>query len=100
MSNLPRRQFIRRGARLVSTFALLPLVVEGAKAAESCTKPASESLRESLNYTDQTPDPTQPCRGCGFFTAEQNPSCGQCVIMSGPVSAQGHCDSWGAKGSS
>ena len=60
--------------------------------------PGSASLRESLNYVDPAPDAKQQCGACGFFSAEgAAQSCGECQIMSGPVSRTGHCESWGAK---
>jgi hypothetical protein len=97
MGKIPRRDVIRRGVQLVSAFAILPVVATRANAAEACVEPASASLRESLNYKDPTPNAAQPCRACGFFTATDKSLCGQCVIMSGSVNAEGHCDSWGAK---
>ncbi|HEY4368942.1 MAG TPA: high-potential iron-sulfur protein [Steroidobacteraceae bacterium] len=87
---------ILRAVQLVSAIAVLPAVAARAAAAESCVDPSSEALRESLNYKAHTPDAAQPCHGCGFFTADKA-SCGNCTIMSGPVDADGHCDSWSAK---
>lgn len=98
MGKLPRRDVILRGVQLASAFALLPLAAVRAKAAESCVDPSSESLRESMHYADPAPNPAEACSACGFFTAEGKSACGNCVIMSGPVSAHGHCDSWSAKG--
>lgn len=98
MEKLPRRAVIRRGLQVISAFSLLPLVAGRAKAAESCVEVSSESLRNSLNYSDPAPNPETPCKGCGFFTADgEKPSCGHCVIMSGPVSATAWCESWSAK---
>ena len=99
MDKLGRRVVLRRGVQLLAAVLLLPLVAGRARAAKSCVDPSSESLRESLHYTDMTPDPAEPCKACGFFTGEANSNCGPCMIMSGPVHANGHCDSWSAKGS-
>lgn len=94
MGKLPRREVILRGVRVVSALSLLPLAV---KAAEQCVDPSSESLRESLNYQDPGEDPAQHCQDCGFFSLEEDP-CGNCQIMSGPVSRNAHCDSWSERG--
>lgn len=94
MGKLLRREVILRGVRMVSALSLLPLTV---KAAEQCVEPSSESLRESLHYQDPGADPAKHCKDCGFFSLEQAP-CGNCQIMSGPVSANAHCDSWSQKG--
>jgi hypothetical protein len=56
-----------------------------------------KSLRNSLNYVEQSPDPSKTCSGCSFFQAAGD-GCGACQIFSGPANDNGHCDSWGAKG--
>jgi hypothetical protein len=86
---------IVRGLQLVSALSMIPVVVR-AQEASSCVHHDSESLRESLNYTDSAPTAEQSCKACGFFS-EPSGSCGSCAIMSGPVDANGHCDSWSAK---
>jgi hypothetical protein len=50
-----------------------------------------------MSYVDPAPDPAQQCGACGFFSAEEKQSCGECQIMSGPVSRTAHCESWSAK---
>jgi hypothetical protein len=94
MGKLLRREVILRGVQVVSAFSLLPLA---AKAAGQCVEPSSESLRESLHYKDPGDDPARHCKDCGFFNVEAAP-CGNCMIMSGPVSANAYCDSWSQKG--
>lgn len=56
-----------------------------------------KSIRESLNYTNTSPDAAKTCGKCGFFEAKGD-GCGSCMIFSGPAAATGHCDSWSAKG--
>jgi hypothetical protein len=56
-----------------------------------------KSLRDSLNYVEQSPDPSKSCTACSFFEAAGD-GCGTCHIFSGPANPHGHCDSWGAKG--
>jgi hypothetical protein len=96
---LARRDIVLLGVRIVSAFALIPLFVTESNAADTCTDPASEGLRSSLHYTNAAPDPKQACNGCAFFSEENaKQGCGNCMIMSGPVNKNGHCDSWAMKG--
>lgn len=67
-----------------------------------CADPAKlddgqKSLRASMNYVERSPDPSKSCKDCAFFQAAGD-GCGACQIFSGPANANGHCDSWGAKG--
>lgn len=95
MEKLPRRTVLIRSAQIVSAFALAPLANRAHGAELACVEHASESLRESMNYADPSPDPAQKCGACGFF--DNKAACGYCQIMTGPVSATAHCDSWSAK---
>ena len=72
--------------------------------AESCTDPddlsgADLALRKSVEYTDLSSDDKKTCRGCTFFKTGTG-GCGTCQILSGRVSAAGHCTSWSAMASS
>lgn len=96
MNNSARRVFIQQALKLLPVISVAPLVLP-ARGAESCTDPSSESLRASLHYQPLSSDPKKSCNQCGFFTPADKSSCGQCMIMSGPVDASGHCDSWSAK---
>ena len=97
MSHFSRRDVVQRAAGMVAALALVPIAARHAKAAAMCAEPASQSLRDSLHYAEATPNAAQPCSACGFFSAGDG-GCGSCTIMSGPVNAHGHCDSWSAKG--
>jgi hypothetical protein len=97
MHDPSRRHLLRRALQLTTAVAAAPALVRTAAAAESCVDPQSESLRASLHYASASPVAGQPCSACGFFTANATGGCGNCVIMSGPVDATGHCDSWSAK---
>jgi hypothetical protein len=56
------------------------------------------SMRESVHYTDKSPNPQQVCSACAFFrTAEASGACAPCDILHTPVSASGHCESWSAR---
>jgi hypothetical protein len=64
-------------------------------AAGSCVQPESEALRTSVNYVESAADPAAACARCAFFTADPaGGACGSCQILSGPVDATGHCDSF------
>jgi hypothetical protein len=98
MKNLPRRVILRRAVQITTAFVVAPHLIRSARAADSCVDPASESLRSSLHYSSATPNASQPCNACGFFTGDQSkPACGNCMIMGGPVDNKGHCDSWAAR---
>ena len=95
MKKLHRRDMIRKSTKLLSAVAVLPWALgHRAQAADACVEPDSESLRDDLLYTDPAPDSNENCGGCGYFTAEENSPCGQCVIMNGPVSKSAHCEAW------
>ncbi len=97
MHDPSRRLILRRALRLTTALAVTPRLTAAAPAA-SCVDPQSESLRSSLHYASPSPVPDQNCGACGFFTRnEAQAGCGNCVIMSGPVDATGHCDSWSAR---
>ena len=96
MHDPTRRLLLRRALQLTTALAAAPALLRSAQAADSCVDPQSESLRASLHYASVSPVANQNCGACGFFTASQG-GCGNCVIMSGPVDATGHCDSWSAK---
>lgn len=58
---------------------------------------AEASMRKSLSYVDQSPNPQQACAGCAFFHAAAVP-CGTCDMLNGgAVNAAGHCSSWSAQ---
>ena len=99
MTTLRRRSFIRHAAQLVAVAAVAPQLIPLARAADSCADPASEALRISMSYVPVAADPAQSCVSCAFFTtAGDQPACGDCQIMSGPVDAAAYCDSWSPKG--
>jgi High potential iron-sulfur protein len=69
-------------------------------AAARCTDPddlsgADLALRKSVEYTDSSSD-DKTCRQCAFFKAHSD-ECGTCQIVTGLVSAGGHCTSWNAR---
>jgi hypothetical protein len=56
---------------------------------------ADLALRKSVEYTDSSLD-DKTCRRCAFFKASSG-KCGTCQIVTGLVSAGGHCTSWSAR---
>ena len=89
MGKLLRRHFLIKSTQVLSAATLIPVVAK----AQQCVDVQSEELRESLNYQDPGPDPQQQCKACGFFEMKSAP-CGYCMIMTGPVNASAHCESW------
>jgi hypothetical protein len=94
---IKRRSLLTFGIRLSLAMAL----VKETEAAPGCTDPddlsgADVALRKSVEYTDFSSDEKKTCRGCTFFKADTG-GCGSCQILSGLVSAAGHCTSWSAK---
>lgn len=99
--NFARRKLLARGAALagLAVFGASRAVAAGQAAV--CADPntldsGQMSIRESLNYVEQSKDPTKVCSGCGFLKDIKG-NCGQCDIFTGPANVNGHCDSWGAK---
>jgi hypothetical protein len=96
MKALSRRVLLRRFLEAGASLTIVPAALG---AAGSCVDPSSDSLRDSLHYSNPSNKPGEACKGCGFFAGDAaKPACGNCQIMSGPVDAGGHCDSWAAKG--
>lgn len=56
---------------------------------------ANPALRAALNFTEQSANPAETCKGCAFFVND-DPSgkCGSCKIFTGPTNPNGRCDSW------
>ena len=92
-----RRRLLTLGIRA----SLAVAFINGRTALASCTDPddlsgADLALRKSVEYTDLSSDAKKTCLGCAFFKAGAG-GCGTCQILSGFVSAAGHCTSWSAK---
>ena len=95
MHDPSRRKLLRQALQLTTALVAVPRIAGAAASAASCVDPQSESLRGSLHYASPSPVANQNCAACSFFTpADPKTGCGNCVMMSGPVDATGHCDSW------
>ena len=97
---LSRRKLLAGGARLAGAASVL--AVAGAWAGEAkavCVDLSADSsnpsLRSALNFTEQSQNPAQICKGCAFFINDDaTGKCGSCKIFSGPTNPNGRCDSW------
>jgi len=95
MSQLNRRKFLFFGVQVPAA-----ILISKAAAAATCGDPDNlsnreQGMRESMEYTDEAPDPKQACSGCSFFMAEEGDSgCGGCSVLGGQVNSAGHCVSW------
>jgi High potential iron-sulfur protein len=95
-----RRSLLAIGIRFSLAAVLLDCRAALAAVA-GCTDPddlsgADVALRKSVEYTDLSLDEKMTCRGCAFFKLDTG-ECGTCQIVSGLVSARGHCTSWSAR---
>ena len=60
---------------------------------------AERTMRGSLQYVDQTPNPEQNCLNCGLWVEPEGAGpCGGCELPLGPVHPEGWCSSWVAAG--
>jgi hypothetical protein len=99
-----RRIFLVRSLHVPLAAGSAGLLVgcgEQAQQAAACVKDSElttseRSLRASLQYEDVSHVPAQRCNGCAFFKGG-DASCGHCEMVSGVVSASGHCASWSAR---
>lgn len=103
-----RRTLIARGVQLSLGGALVPVLAScgqesGGEKAVVCADPetmstAEASMRASLGYTSASPDPSESCADCTYFTAGDG-GCGACTLLGGaPVNASGRCNSWSVRG--
>lgn len=97
-SRFDRRNFLTCG------LALPAAVLIARPAVGQCVDPdelsdAVQGMRDSLGYTDAAPDAQKTCGGCAYFkAAKAGDECGTCELLTSPVSAKGHCDSWTKRG--
>ena len=105
MQELDRRQFLARAAWLGAATAAGGLVL----GSTSCSKkestpqcndvsglqPAQRTIRQTLQYVDNTTNPEQDCENCALYVAaEAGSSCGTCTSVPGPISPRGWCAAW------
>jgi hypothetical protein len=57
--------------------------------------PQQIELRETFGYVEVSPEPELECHHCEFYKAPAaGEYCGGCTLFPGPVSPEGHCDSF------
>ena len=99
---LTRRRLLGNG--LLGCIGCLT-VLEARSASTVCADPdkmddGKLEMRQSLNYTEQSPDPGTTCKDCHFFAATEG-GCGTCVMFNGDLAnANGYCDSFSPKSES
>jgi hypothetical protein len=100
--HLSRRRLLQRSVPLLLG---LPVMFHIGRAAADagtpCADPAKmdgsqRSARDSLHYSESSPDPAKTCSACSFFQPGAA-ACGSCMIFNGPANPKGHCDSWNSK---
>ncbi len=57
---------------------------------------AEASLRNTFEYTDQSPKEAQNCANCTLYIATES-GCGGCATIKGPIHPQGYCTLWAAQ---
>ena len=72
----------------------MPLVGRAQHTEPVCVRVDSEPQREYPSHADPAPDPAKSCLVCGLFHGERVTGCGDCMIMSGPVTGTVYCESW------
>jgi hypothetical protein len=99
---LSRRKLLQRSVALpLGLFAMFRISGAAADAGMLCADPVKmdatqRSARDSLHYSENSPDPAKTCAACSFFQPGAA-ACGSCMIFNGPANAKGHCDSWNSK---
>jgi hypothetical protein len=60
-------------------------------------KPDEVSARQTLAYTDKSPEAGKQCNNCQQFVPGSPDQCGSCKVLKGPVHPNGYCKVWAAK---
>ena len=56
------------------------------------------SLRETFQYTDQSPEEGKNCQNCALYVStEDQTGCGGCSTIKGPIHPLGYCTIWAAQ---
>jgi hypothetical protein len=106
--HISRRTLIARGVNISLGSALVPVLAScggdgGGEKAVACADPetmsaAESSMRASLGYTADSPNPSETCADCTYFTAGEG-ACGACTLLGGAqVNGSGRCNSWSVRG--
>lgn len=107
MKRLTRRQLIARSTAAGFAVVSFSTLLSGcARSASACVDPdmlstGERQMRQARQYVDASSHDDKQCRGCSFFKpgAAEAAACGDCEILSGPVSTGGHCNYWAKRSS-
>jgi hypothetical protein len=99
---LTRRALLERGA-VLSLAVIGGAGGFGCGGGLDCSSPPGltqeqRDMRRNLAYVERSPNPSQRCEVCNFYTAPAQPgTCGGCTLNLGPVNPQGYCSSFVAR---
>jgi hypothetical protein len=99
----------RRHLLVSSSLALLGVGalagLAGCKRSEHCPpeelaklSPEDKKLRETLQYTERSPDPQKLCNACQQYLPDTDRDCGGCKLLKGPIHPAGTCTAFMSKG--
>ena len=93
----------RRGLLLCSAAFGAGALSVGCKRAETCPPSpqlAAEDakLRDTLHYTDRSPNADKLCNGCQQYLPNTDADCGGCKLLKGLIHPAGYCAAFSVKG--
>ncbi len=96
---ISRKEFLVKTSIIGLTLAAGNSIFAGPKCDDTKgLKPDEIKQRKDLKYTDNSPNPKQNCANCALYVPPKGGPCGGCNLIKGPVSPEGWCTSWVAKG--
>src|SRR5687768_5396348 len=102
---ISRRSFLARGLMLGDAAGAVPILASscGGGSNLQCTDTSGLTaqeiaVRQSLEYTDVSPQADKRCSICRFYTAAASQDrCGGCTLIKGPIHPDGYCKSFVAR---
>ena len=94
---VPRRRFLLGSAGL-SAAVLANACKRSVTCPPSPLSPDEAKLRETLHYTDHSPDPRRLCSGCQQYEPSSSADCGGCRLMKGLIHPAGYCVAFSSMG--
>jgi hypothetical protein len=96
MQRLGRRRLLA-GSALFGASALCGCKAKTVTCPPAQLSPDDLKLRDTLKYTDHSPDPAKLCNGCQQYVHNPEGDCGGCKLFKGPVHPAGYCVAFAAK---
>ncbi len=101
-NGMNRRDFIKTGLTAAAVLpvagALLRATPARAEEEKLVTELPDQSMVTALQYTNKSEKADQDCKGCQFFTSQEDSARGQCQLFPvGLVTSEGWCASWVTK---